>query len=72
MTRIVELEANANRTGGGFYVWMNQTHSSFKHASGKRVDGSYDSAFELCCTACERFGWYNRNTALNPFTVEGK
>jgi threonine synthase len=37
-----------------------------------RVAGSYDQAFELCCVACDRFGWYNRNTALNPFTVEGK
>jgi threonine synthase len=37
-----------------------------------RVAGSYDQAFELCCAACDRFGWYNRNTALNPFTVEGK
>ena len=37
-----------------------------------RVDGSYDDAFELCLAACDRFGWYNRNTALNPFTVEGK
>jgi threonine synthase len=37
-----------------------------------RVAGSYDQAFELCGTACEHFGWYNRNTALNPFTIEGK
>jgi len=37
-----------------------------------RVDGSYDVAFELCLTACREFGWYNRNTALNPFTIEGK
>ena len=37
-----------------------------------RVAGSYDQAFELCCDACERFRWYNRNTALNPFTIEGK
>lgn len=36
------------------------------------VDGSYDDAFELCLEACARFGWYNRNTALNPFTLEGK
>jgi threonine synthase len=36
------------------------------------VDGSYDDAFELCLAACEEFGWYNRNTALNPFTIEGK
>ncbi len=36
------------------------------------VDGTYDEAFELCCAACDEFGWYNRNTALNPFTIEGK
>jgi len=36
------------------------------------VDGSYDQAFELCMEACTEFGWYNRNTALNPFTTEGK
>ena len=36
------------------------------------VDGSYDEAFELCLRACREFGWYNRNTALNPYTVEGK
>lgn len=36
------------------------------------VAGTYDAAFELCLAACREFGWYNRNTALNPFTVEGK
>lgn len=36
------------------------------------VDGTYDDAFELCRDACDAFGWYNRNTALNPFTIEGK
>ncbi|MCG6963518.1 MAG: threonine synthase [Acidobacteria bacterium] len=36
------------------------------------VDGSYDDAFELCCEACRELGWYNRNTALNPYTIEGK
>jgi len=36
------------------------------------VDGTYDQAFELCLQACREFGWYNRNTALNPFTIEGK
>jgi len=36
------------------------------------IDGSYDDAFELCMDACTKFGWYNRNTALNPFTLEGK
>jgi threonine synthase len=36
------------------------------------VDGNYDQAFELCTSACNEFGWYNRSTALNPFTIEGK
>lgn len=36
------------------------------------VDGSYDQAFELSLAASARFGWYNRNTAYNPFTIEGK
>ena len=36
------------------------------------VDGTYDQAFELCTEACSKFGWYNRSTALNPFTIEGK
>ena len=36
------------------------------------VDGTYDQAFDLCAAACERLGWYNRNTAFNPFTIEGK
>jgi threonine synthase len=36
------------------------------------VQGSYDDAFELCLQACDHFGWYNRNTAYNPYTIEGK
>jgi threonine synthase len=36
------------------------------------VKGTYDDAFELCLSACDEFGWYNRNTGLNPFTTEGK
>ncbi|AOX03080.1 threonine synthase [Moorena producens PAL-8-15-08-1] len=36
------------------------------------VDGTYDQAFELCLEAASEFGWYNRNTAYNPFMSEGK
>lgn len=36
------------------------------------VLGSYDEAYELCSAACDRFGWYNRNCAINPVLVEGK
>lgn len=36
------------------------------------VKGTYDEAFDLSLKASEVFGWYNRNTAFNPFTIEGK
>ncbi|MFZ4401522.1 MAG: threonine synthase [Bacteroidales bacterium] len=36
------------------------------------VDGNYDAAFDLSIQASKYFGWYNRNTAYNPFTIEGK
>ena len=36
------------------------------------VDGSYDDAFDLSIEATKKFGWYNRNTGYNPFTIEGK
>jgi threonine synthase len=36
------------------------------------VDGNYDSAVQLSQQAAEEFGWYCRNTAYNPFTIEGK
>ena len=37
-----------------------------------RVRGSYEQAYQLCQQACERWGWYNRNSATNPYLVEGK
>jgi threonine synthase len=37
-----------------------------------RVSGTYDDAYRLCAAACDRFGWYNRNCAYNPYLVEGK
>jgi threonine synthase len=36
------------------------------------VKGTYDQAFDLCLDASKEFGWYCRNTAYNPYTVEGK
>jgi threonine synthase len=36
------------------------------------VKGTYDDAFELCLEAAEEYGWYNRNTAYNPYMTEGK
>ena len=37
-----------------------------------KVRGGYAAAYDLCSAACERFGWYNRNCAINPYLVEGK
>jgi threonine synthase len=37
-----------------------------------RVAGSYDETWEMCQRACQRYGWYNRNAAVNPSLVEGK
>jgi threonine synthase len=36
------------------------------------VQGTYDDAFELSIAYTRRYGGINRNTAFNPFTVEGK
>lgn len=36
------------------------------------VDGTYDDAFELTLKVAREFGWYNRNTAYNPYMTEGK
>ncbi|MEA2041883.1 MAG: threonine synthase [Bacteroidota bacterium] len=36
------------------------------------VKGTYDDAFDLSIAATKKFGWYNRNTAYNPLTIEGK
>ena len=36
------------------------------------VKGNYDTVFDLCLQASKEFGWYCRNTAYNPITIEGK
>jgi len=36
------------------------------------VEGSYKDAFDLSSQAIEKWGWYNRNAAVNPYLVEGK
>lgn len=37
-----------------------------------RVQGTYDQAYYFCQDACARYGWYNRNCAVNPYLIEGK
>ena len=36
------------------------------------VDGSYEDTFELSRAAIDKWGWYNRNAAINPYLSEGK
>lgn len=36
------------------------------------VKGDYDQAFDLCLEISKAKSWYNRNTAYNPLTIEGK
>lgn len=36
------------------------------------VDGDYKAAFKLSKDAIDKYHWYNRNAAINPYMVEGK
>ena len=36
------------------------------------VQGNYEETFELSKKAIDRWGWYNRNAAVNPYLSEGK
>ena len=36
------------------------------------VEGSYEDTFRISAEAIERWGWYNRNAAINPYLMEGK
>jgi threonine synthase len=36
------------------------------------VKGDYEATFRLSEQAIEKYGWYNRNAAINPYLSEGK
>ncbi|MCD7748705.1 MAG: threonine synthase, partial [Oscillospiraceae bacterium] len=36
------------------------------------VQGNYEQTFALSRDAIEKYGWYNRNAAINPYLMEGK
>jgi threonine synthase len=36
------------------------------------IDGSYDDAFDISLKIGEEKGWYCRNSAINPYLLEGK
>lgn len=37
-----------------------------------KVNGNYDQAFDQSIKMSEEHNWFNRNTAYNPLTIEGK
>jgi len=38
----------------------------------EKIDGCYDDAYDISIEESHKHGWYNRNTAYNPLTTEGK
>lgn len=36
------------------------------------VEGSYEDTFDISRQAIDKWGWYNRNAAINPYLSEGK
>jgi threonine synthase len=36
------------------------------------VKGNYEQTYRLSAAAIEKYGWYNRNAAVNPYLSEGK
>jgi len=86
-TIVAASTGNAGSSLAGICASQNQKANIFVPASAPKakltqicmygsqlipVDGTYDDAFELSIEATKKFGWYNRNTAYNPFTIEGK
>lgn len=76
----VSLAAGAAATGLPAYLFVSgHTVSPHKVALMRAfgatvllVDGSYEQAYRLSEAACERFGWYSRNTASNPLALQAK
>jgi len=73
------LAGNAARMGVKTVIFVPERAPAGKVAQlliyGARVisvSGNYYQTFELSEQAIERFGWYNRNCAINPHLVEGK
>ncbi len=36
------------------------------------IDGNYDQAYDISLKIGEKYGWYCRNSAINPYLLEGK
>ena len=73
------LAGNAARAGLKTYIFVPARAPKGKiaqlmmfGANLTAVDGSYEETFELSKAAIEKYGWYNRNAAINPYLGEGK
>ena len=73
------LAGNAAAAGLRTYIFVPERAPKGKVAQlmvfGARVisvQGTYEDTFELSRAAIGRWGWYNRNAAINPYLSEGK
>ena len=76
----VSLSAGAAASGLQAYVFVSKHSVSPSKVDLMRsfdatvflVDGPYETAYRLSEAACQRFGWYSRNTGENPLALQGK
>jgi threonine synthase len=66
-----KLALGLRRRDGARFLYIRPREGSYG-ANVVLVKGDYAKAFDLATAAIEKFGWYNRNCAINPFLVEGK
>lgn len=75
----VSLAVGAAAAGVKAFIFVASTVSDAKlnimllaGATVIKVAGGYEAAFALSRQAARRLGWYERNTGVNPLTLEGK
>lgn len=73
------LAGNAAARGIATYIFVPQRAPQGKvaqlmvfGANVISVEGNYEETFRLSAEAINRWGWYNRNAAINPYLSEGK
>ena len=73
------LAGNAAAAGLSTYIFVPARAPQGKVAQLKvfgatvvSVQGNYEDTFRLSAEAIDRYGWYNRNAAINPYLMEGK
>lgn len=73
------LAGNAAAAGLKTYIFVPQRAPKGKiaqlmmfGANLTAVKGTYEETFDLSKKAIDKYGWYNRNAAINPYLSEGK